>query len=105
LGTLHGKIVFDGEAVQVKEQVFSRFWGGILDPQNRPFPHFRIHQPIKLGFRLPIGNNKAGFPRGKIGNLQFPAIKREIRELMIKNVPLRPVGRNRPKREYARIKS
>ena len=26
-GTLHGKIFSDGEAVQVKEQVFSRFWG------------------------------------------------------------------------------
>jgi hypothetical protein len=100
-----GRLSSTEKQCRLKSRFSPGFGGGILDPQNRPFPHFRIHQPIKLGFRLPIGNNKAGFPRGKIGNLQFPAIKREIRELMIKNVPLRPVGRNRPKREYARIKS
>jgi hypothetical protein len=32
-GPLPGKIVSDGEVVQVKEQVFS--WWEILDPQNR----------------------------------------------------------------------
>jgi hypothetical protein len=104
LGTLQGKIVSDGEAVQVKERVLFRFYGGILDPQNRPFFHFRILQPVKVEFRLPIGNKKAGFLPCKIGYLRFPAIKPEIGELVIKNTPIRPAGGYRLKSEYARIK-
>jgi hypothetical protein len=39
-GTLHGKIVSDGDAVQVKEQVLYLVLWEILDPQNRPFSPF-----------------------------------------------------------------
>ena len=34
-GTLHGKIVSDGDAVQVQEKVLYLVLWGILDPQNR----------------------------------------------------------------------
>jgi hypothetical protein len=69
--------------------------------QNRPFSHFRILQLVKADFRLPNESVKVDFYPQKIGHLGIPAIKLEIGELVIKNAPIRPVGRNRPKREYA----
>jgi hypothetical protein len=68
------------------------------------FP-FRILQPMKAEFRLPIGNNKAGFSPIIIGYSRFYARKPVIGKYVFKNASLRPVGFNRPKREYARIKS
>jgi len=60
---------------------------------------------MKAEFRLPIGNNKAGFPPIIIGYSRFYARKPVIGKYVFKNPPLRPVDFNRPKREYARIKS
>jgi hypothetical protein len=50
---------------------------------------------MKAEFRLPIGNNKAGFPPGKIGHSGFPAINTEIGIIVFKYAPLRQVGSNR----------
>jgi hypothetical protein len=60
---------------------------------------------MKAEFRLPTGNNKAGFPPGKIGHSGFPVINTEIGKIVFKNAPLRPVGGNRPKSEYPSIES
>ena len=76
---------------------------GILDPQNRPFFHFRILYPIRKKICQPIGNNKAGFPPRKIGDFGFQARIVGIRKNVIKSAPIRPVTRNRPKSECARI--
>ena len=45
-GTLPGKIVSDGEPVQVQEQVVERFFGGIPNPLNSAFPVFPLLQPM-----------------------------------------------------------
>jgi len=45
-GTLQGKIVSDGEAVQVKEQVLLLVLWGIPDPLNSAFPVFPLLQPM-----------------------------------------------------------
>jgi hypothetical protein len=59
---------------------------------------------MKAEFRLPIGNNKAGFPPIIIGYSRFYPRIPVIGKYVFKNASLRPVGFNRPKREYARIK-
>jgi hypothetical protein len=51
-GTLHRKIVSDGDAVRVKEQVLLPVLWGILDPQNRPFSRF-APTPAHLNGDLP----------------------------------------------------
>jgi hypothetical protein len=60
---------------------------------------------MKAEFRLPIGNNKAGFPPIIIGYSRFYARKPIVGKYVFKNPPLRPVGGNWLKREYAQIKS
>jgi len=58
---------------------------------------------MKVEFCLPIGNNKAGFPPIIIGYSRFYARIPVIGKYVFKNASLRPVGFNRPKREYAQI--
>jgi len=53
LGTLQGKKVSDGEAVQVKEQVFVPVLWGILDPGKQPYV-CREKQQAKMLTRIPL---------------------------------------------------
>jgi len=96
-------MVSDGDAVQVKEQVLLAVLWRIPAPQNRPFSHFRILYPIRKKICQPIGNNKTGFPPRKIGYFGFKARIVGIRKNVFKSAPIRPVTKNRPKSEYARI--
>jgi len=52
LGTLHGKIVSDGEAVQAKEWVFYRFCGKFPFLKKQAFFHFP-HTPAHKKGDLP----------------------------------------------------